>query len=147
MRLGLDKVSSKSTIHRASARIPESYYRRIHFCVITSIVAGNLAGDSSGFSIRKFIPWCITKKDIEKIKRGWRKLHIIIDIRTRVILDYRVTHAYRGDTPVMMDILKDMANSLYCIIGDVCFDCTIHCTKDLQYYIEDGRHPLHKAKI
>ena len=92
-------------------------------------------------------PVVYNKKDIEKIKRGWRKLHIIIDIRTRVILDYRVTHAYRGDAPVMMDILKDMADSLYCIIGDVCFDCTIHRTKDLQYYIEDGRHPLHKAKI
>ena len=85
-KLGLNKVPSKSTIHRASARMPESYYRQMHFRVITGIAAGSLAGDSSGFSIRRFIPWYSIKKDIEKLKKGWRKLHIIIDIRTPDII-------------------------------------------------------------
>ena len=101
-KLGLTTVPAKSTIHRASQRIPELYYRQMHFRIIAGIVAGNIAGDSSGFSIRKFIPWFSIKKDAEKLKKGWRNIHIIIDIRTRIILGYRITHAYRADAPVMI---------------------------------------------
>ena len=146
-KLGLNKVPSKSTIHRASARIPESYYRQMHFQVIAGIAAGNLAGDSSGFSIRRFIPWYSIKKDIEKLKKGWRKLHIIIDIRTRIILDYRITHAYRADAPVMADILKDMADSMYWNIGDACFD-SAYLSREICNIISKkmGRTPYIKPK-
>ena len=48
--------------------------------------------------------------------------HIVIDISIRVILDYRTTHAYKGDAPVMLDTLKEVADSLYENIGDTYFD-------------------------
>lgn len=105
-KLGLNKVPSKSTIHRASVRIPESYYRQVRFSVIAGIVAGNIAGDYSGFSMRKFIVWFSVKKNAKMLKKGWSKLHIIIDIRTHIILDYRITHAYKADGPVMKEILR-----------------------------------------
>ena len=60
--MGLNKVPSKSTIHRNSAKISDEYYRQMHFKVIKGIVTGNMAGDSSGFSVRKFIPWFSVKK-------------------------------------------------------------------------------------
>ena len=57
----LDKVPSKSTTYKTSRRMPESYYKKMHFQAIASITAGDMAGDSSDFSIRKFIAWYSTK--------------------------------------------------------------------------------------
>ena len=145
-KLGLNNVPSKSTIHRVSARIPESYYRQMHFRVIASIVAGDLAGDSSGFPMRKFIPWFSVRKNSHMLKKGWRKLHIIIDIRTRVILDYRTTHAYKADAPVMEDILNDMIDVLYRDIGDVCFDAAYLTRKICNMVSKMGGTPYIKPK-
>ena len=145
-KLGLATVPAKSTIHRASKRIPELYYRQMHFRVIAGIVAGNIAGDSRGLSIRRFIPWFSVKKNAEKLKKGWRKLQIIIDIRTRIILDYRITHAYRGDAPVMVDILKDMVNSMYYHIGDACFDSAYIAREICNLISKMGGTPYVKPK-
>lgn len=49
-------------------------------------------------------------------------MHIIIDMSARIMLDYRITHTYRGDTRVMLDILKNITDPLYGNIGDACFD-------------------------
>ena len=144
--MGLSKVPSKSTIHRNSAKIPDKYYRQMHFKVIKGIVTGNLAGDSSGFSMRKFIPWFSVRKDAKQWKKGWRKLHILIDIRTRVILDYRITHAYAADSPVMERILASMVDTMAGKIGDVCFDSAYLTRKICNLISSMGGTPFIKPK-
>lgn len=144
--IGLDKIPSKSTIHRNSAKIPDGYYRQMHFKVIMGIVTGNIAGDSSGFSVRKFIPWFSVKKDAKMWKKGWRKLHILIDIRTRVILEYRITHAYRADSPVMEEILTSMVETISGKIGDACFDSAYLTRKICNLISKMGGTPFIKPK-
>ena len=68
-KLGLNSMPSKSTIHRASERIPKSYYRQMYYQIVVSITAGNLTGGSSGFLMRKFIPWFSVRKNSHMFKR------------------------------------------------------------------------------
>ena len=144
--MGLNKVPSKSTIRRNSAKIPDGYYRQMHFKVIKGIAIGNLAGDSSGFSMRKFIPWFSVRKDVKLWKKGCRKLHILIDIRTRVILEYRITHAYRADSPVMEKILAGMVGTMDSKIGDACFDSAYLTRKICNLISSMGGTPFIKPK-
>ena len=72
--------------------------------------------------MRKFVARFNVRKNSHILKKGWRKMHITMNIRTCVILDYGVTHAYRADAYVTEYILNDMTDALYRDIGDACFD-------------------------
>ena len=96
-KIGLSKVPSKSTMWRACGMIPESYLREVHMRIIGGVVAGSLAGDSTGYSGNSLVRWFSIRHDQAMTKRGWIKLHSIIDISTRTILDYQVTDGYASD--------------------------------------------------
>ena len=74
--------------------------------------------------MRKFITRFRVRKNSHMRKKGWRNIHIIIDIRTRAIPDYIITYVYMADAYVVEDILNDMIDALYRDIGDACFDAT-----------------------
>ena len=69
----------------------------MHRRVICEISAGSVAGDSTGYSDSGFVRWYDVRTDSVKTKRGWVKLHSIIDIQTRVVLDYLVTASNVAD--------------------------------------------------
>ena len=97
-RIGLSGVPSKNTIWRAYGRIPESYLREVHLRIVRDITTGSLAGDSTiCYSSNRFTRWFSIRHDRTKTKRGWIKLHSIIDTATRAILDYHVTDGYAAD--------------------------------------------------
>ena len=110
-RIGLSKVPSKSTIWRAYGMIPESYLRKIHLRIMRGIVAGSLAGDSTGYSGNRFVRWFSIRHGRAETKRGWIKLHSIIDIATRAILDYYITDGYAADITSMWPMMDRMAAS------------------------------------
>lgn len=119
-RIGLPRVPSKSTIWRAYGMIPEPYLREVHLRVVRDIVAGSLAGDSTGYSSNRFVRWFSIRHDQTKTKRVWIKLHSIIDIATRAILDYHITDGYAADITglwPMMDRLGDANEdgSFFCL--------------------------------
>ena len=119
-RIGLSKVPSKSTIWRAYGMIPESYLRKIHLRIMRGIVAGSLAGDSTGYSGNRFVRWFSIRHGRAETKRGWIKLHSIIDIATRAILDYHVTDGYAADItsiwPMMDRLTASHQNSnFFCL--------------------------------
>ena len=80
-----------STIARAYGLIPDSYLMKAHKMVIREIVAGSVAGDNTGYSNNGLVRWYDVRTDSIKNRKGWVKLHSIIDMRTRVVLDYIVT--------------------------------------------------------
>ena len=98
MKIGLPRIPSKSTIWRAYGMIPESYLREVHTRIIGDVmVTGSVAGDSTGCSDKRFVRWYDVRTDSVKTKRGWVKLHSIIDISARVVLDYLVTNRNVAD--------------------------------------------------
>ncbi len=110
-RIGLSKVPFKSTIWRAYGMIPESYLREVHLRIVRDIVAGSLAGDSTGYSDNRFVRWFSIRHGRAETKRGWIKLHSIIDIATRTILDYHVTYGYAADIPACGRIMDRLGAS------------------------------------
>ena len=116
-KIGLSKVPSKSTMWRACGMIPESYLREVHMRIIGGVVAGSLAGDSTGYSGNSLVRWFSIRHDQAMTKRGWIKLHSIIDISTRTILDYQVTDGYASDVTWMQPMLDrlDGGSGLFCL--------------------------------
>ena len=90
-KIGLRRIPSKSTIARAYGLIPDRYLAEARRRVICEVSAGSVAGDSTGYSDSSFVRWYDVRIDSVKTKRGWVKLHSIIDIRARVVPDYLVT--------------------------------------------------------
>ena len=95
MKIGLPKIPSKSTIWRAYGMIPEQPaggphedHRRRH---------GDRFGGRGqhGYSSNRFVRWFSIRHDQVRLKRGWVKLHSIVDVSTRTVLDYLVTDGYR----------------------------------------------------
>ena len=105
-KMGLTKIPSKSTIARSYGLIPEWYLVQVHQTVIREVETGSLAGDSTGFSYLRFVRWFDVRADKFRTKKGWVKMHAIVDICTRVIIDYLVTDS------VVADI-----NGLYVMLG------------------------------
>ena len=98
MKIGLPKIPSKSTIWRAYGMISEPYLREVHTRIIGDVmVTGSLAGDSTGYSSSRFVRWFSIRHDQVRLKRGWVKLHSIVDVSTRTVLDYLVTDGYTSD--------------------------------------------------
>ena len=98
MKMGLPKIPSKSTIWRAYGMIPEPYLREVHTRIIGGVmVTGSLAGDSTGYSSNRFVRWFSIRHDQVRLKRGWVKLHSIVDVSTRTVLDYLVTDGYTSE--------------------------------------------------
>ena len=96
-KMGLTKIPSKSTIARSYGLIPEWYLVHVHQTVIREVDAGSLAGDSTGFSYLRFVRWFDVRADKFRTKKGWVKMHAIVDIRTRVVIDYLVTDSVAAD--------------------------------------------------
>ena len=57
-KIGLPRMPTKSTIWRAYGLIPEPYLREIRTRIIGGVmVAGSVAGDSTGYSSNRFAGW------------------------------------------------------------------------------------------
>ena len=82
MKIGLPKIPSKSTIC-AYGMIPEPYLREVHTRIIGDVmVTGSVAGDSTGYSSNRFVRRFSIRHDQVRLKRGWVKLHSIVDVST-----------------------------------------------------------------
>ena len=114
-KTGLKKIPSKNTIARSYGLIPEWYLVHVHQTVIREVDAGSLAGDSTGFSYLRFVRWFDVRADKFRTKKGWVKLHAIVDIRTRVIIDYLVTDSVTADISGLYVMLHRLGLGMFCL--------------------------------
>ena len=117
-RMGLDRIPSKSTIARAYGLIPEWYLAEAHRIAIREVGTGSLAADSTGYSYLRFVRWFNVRTDSFRTRKGWVKLHAIVDIRTRVIIDCMATDSAVAD----INGLYAMLGRLGLGTGDFCLD-------------------------
>ena len=114
-RMGLKKIPSKSTIACSYGLIPEWYPVHVHQTVIREVEAGSLAGDSTGFSYLRFVRWFDVRADKFRAKKGWVKMHAIVDIRTRVMIDYLVTDSVAADINGLYVMLHRLGLGMFCL--------------------------------
>ncbi len=117
-KMGLDRIPSKSTIARAYGLIPEWYLAEAHRIAIREVEAGSLAADSTGYSYLRFVRWLDVRTDSFRTRKGWVKLHAIVDIRTRVIIDCMVTDSAVADINGLYVMLCRLSRGT----GDFCLD-------------------------
>ena len=118
VKIGLHKILSKSTIARAYGLIPDWYLAEVHRKAICEISAGSVTRDRTGYSDNSFIRWYDVRTDNVKTKRGWVKIYSIIDIRTRVVLDYLVTASNVADIIGLRSMLAGLEGGA----GHFCLD-------------------------
>ena len=144
MKIGLPKIPSKSTIWRAYGMIPESYLREVHTRIIGDVmVTGSVAGDSAGYSSNRFVRWFSIRHDQVRLKRGWVKLHSIVDVSTRTVLDYLVTDGYASDVAGMWPMLGRIEEST----GFFCLDSAYLARKICDAISDKGMSTAHPAQV
>ena len=116
-RTGLKRISSKSTIARFYGLIPEWYLVKVYQTVIREVGTGSLAGDSTRFSYLRFVRWFDIRADKFRIKKGWVKMHAVVNICTGVIIDYRVTDSATADINGLYVMLHrlGMGMGMFCL--------------------------------
>ena len=143
MKIGLPKIPSKSTMWRAYGRIPEPYLREIHIRIIGDVmVTGSLAGDSTGYSDNRFVRWFSIRHDQVRLKRGWVKLHSIVDVSTRTALDCLVTDAYAPDIAGLWPMLGRLEDGT----GLFCLDAACLARKMCDAISDKGMTPRIRPK-
>ena len=119
-RIGLSRVPSQNAIWRACGRIPESYLREVRLRIVRDITTGSPAGGSTiCYSSNRFARWFSIRHDRTETKRGWIKLHGIIDICARAIPDCHVADGYAAGITSMRPTVdrpgsSDEAGNLFC---------------------------------
>ncbi len=95
-----------STINDAYARIPESYFYEVHRRVASGLERGRVhAGDATGVAERRSDRWVDFRTDRVRHRKGWIKLHAVVDVGSRVITDYFVTRSRVSDIAGMRTLL------------------------------------------
>ena len=117
LKLGLPKIPSKSTISRAYGLIPEPYLMEVHRRIMREITAESVAGDSTAYSESRFARWYDHRAGRLSSRKEWAKLHAIIDIPTRVVLDYLVTDGRAADIAALYVMLERFrgGSGLFCL--------------------------------
>ena len=119
----------QSELHNLSRifRFPEisftSIYRRIRKIIpeIGSDNNGALAAiDSSGFKVTLRGDYLGNKW--HKIRRGWIKLHAVIDINNFEIIDYSITDEHANDAKEGIKIVRRIKNKIRKLYGDKGYD-------------------------
>lgn len=125
-RIGFEGgTPAKSTINDAYSAIPESYLYRIHLMVVAEVEGERgsvVAGDGTGYAERKTDRWTDFRTDRVRHRKGWLKLHGIIDVETRVILDYFVTRSRVSDITGMRTMLGRLGPRAVPGGADFCLD-------------------------
>ena len=143
MKIGLPRIPSKSTIWRAYGMIPEPYLREVHTRIIGDVmVTGSVAGDSTGYSSNRFVRWFSIRHDQVRLKRGWVKLHSIVDVSTRTVLDYLVTDGYASDITGLWPMLGRIEDGT----GFFCLDSAYPARKICDAISDKGMVPRIRSK-
>ena len=142
-KVGVPRIPSKSTIRRAYGMIPEAYLREVHTRIIGDVmVTGSLAGDSTGHSSNRFVRWFSVRHDQIRLKRGRVKLHSIVDVSTRIVLDYPVTDGYASDITGLWPMLGRIEEGT----GFFCLDSAYPAKKICDAISDKGTVPRIRPK-
>ncbi len=141
--VGLLRIPSKGAIWRAYGLIPEPYMREVHTRIIgDAMVAGSVAGDSTGYSGNRLARWFSIRHGQVRLKRGWVKLHSIVDVSTRTALDYLVADVYASDIAGLWPMLGRLEDGT----GLFCLDAAYLARKICDAISDKGMTPRIRPK-
>ncbi len=135
---GLKRIPSKSSLHNM-ARTLSGRMGQIKELLLAQAggdAYGTVIGDSSGFSIMKYVDWEEAKKGLVS-RREFDKLHVLVAPHGMVSA-CEVTYGRRHDSPV----LRDMYGRIPHGTGYVLLDAAYLAHKNCSMIAESGREPV-----
>ena len=119
------------------------YLREVHTRIIGDVmVTGSVAGDSTGYSGNRFVRWFGIRHDQVRLKRGWVKLHSIVDVSTRTVLDYLAADGHTTDTMGLRPMPRRVEEST----GFFCLDSAYLARKICDAISDKGMVPRIRPK-
>lgn len=108
-----------------------------------------VAVDSTGLSLYTHNEWNRRKHQKNQMPghEKWRKLHVIIDVKTGDILDNKYTKSTANDGPELPLLLDSIEHTVEAVCGDMAYD-TIQSRKAI--YLRKARQlipPIRQARI
>lgn len=123
--LGMEKLPAKSTVHRKMGELDSAFWRRLSWAVCTQVVlpqALDVMVDATGFSlVDKSVWFCIRLGKRIRRRNCW-KVHLAVEQRLLLILNWRATAIRRNDSPLFRRLLAGF-RQLGLVFADAAYSC------------------------
>ena len=98
---------------------------------------GSLLGDSTGVAINRYADWEDAKRGLIS-RRGFVKLHVMVEAKRRKIVSCAVTRRRAHDPPVFREMSGNVPNDTGCVMLDAGYDAV----KNYKVIRNSGRRPV-----
>lgn len=117
--LGVDRLPSRSTLHRGMLKLSQEYVRRFNKLVVRRFLRNGMTVvvDSTGFRLKTSSAWYDIRIKRKNLRKDNNKLHIAIEARRNAILEFKITPHQRNDSPQLKFLLRNI-EILKRVIGD-----------------------------
>ena len=106
------RIPGHSVIHRGMSRVRMRYLRKLNAVLIRAYrqQGMNVAVDSSGFRTSNTSKWFDIRIRKRNTQRNYLKLHIAVDITTRIIQAFTVTPGRRNESPEFSRLMHQLSD-------------------------------------
>lgn len=146
MKLDL-QVPDYTTLCRRTPQLSVSLHHKARFAGAREGMV--VAVDSTGLSLYTHSEWNRKKHQNNRVPgyEKWRKLHVIIDVKTGEILENKYTKSTQNDGPEFSALLDAIDAPIQAVCGDMAYD-TLKVRKAI--YERNARQlipPIRKARV
>lgn len=120
-QLKLKKVPDYSTINRRFSKVEVPVRGDSKEPVVIAV-------DATGVKVTNRGEWM--RENYGKRRKGYVKLHIAVDVRSKKVLSVKVTDEKKHDSTQLMPLIKDIGSGVKKVIGDGAYDAR-HIFNDL----------------
>ena len=139
----LDKLPSRSSIHRFTQLMDAAYLRHVMTELVKPYRQGavDLILDATGISLMSRSIWYNLRIAKKVSKRDCYKLHAAVSMKWRLILNWRISDGRRHESPFLVSLLRPFHK-----LGVVLADAGYSSRKNLQYIVDKYGAPFIKFK-
>ncbi len=123
--MGMEALPGKSTVHRRIHELPRGFFRRLSWRIVRQVVLPrtlDVIVDATGFSLVSRSAWFCIRTGKRILKRDCWKVHLVLEQRLQLILDWRATTFNRHDSPLFRKLLKGFRR-LGLVFADKAYRC------------------------
>lgn len=123
--VGMEELPAKSTVHRRMRGLDSAFWRKLSWAVCTQVLlpkALNVIVDATGFSLVSRSPWFCIRLGKRIRRRDCWKVHLAVEQRLMLILNWRATAFHRNDSPLFRRLLRGFRH-LGLVFADAAYSC------------------------
>lgn len=150
--LGVSQLPSRSALHRGMGNLSQKYLRRFNKILTGRLVRKKglrVIVDSTGVGLRSSSMWYDIRVKRRNKRKDNAKLHLAVDPRRNVVLNFKITSWKKGDSPVLGFLLRTL-DTVSKVLGDSGYlsrkNCDLVVEKDGKPFFKLKANTTAKAK-